>query len=232
MSAAVIFDLFHTLVSPEDMWPAGFNRERAAAGALGIDPVLFEAFWRNTGRSRYTGASVARLLESAADVQGAVVTEGALEAALELYGRYHDLALASPRPEVTAGLAALRDAGHSLALLSNADDREVARWSESPLARLISTACFSFQIGVAKPDPGAYTTVLSRLDASARSIVYVGDGGSSEFEGARRAGIQTIVCVTGFGTPGGLRTLQAIEEASHIADHTVSSVADVASYVG
>jgi len=223
----IVFDLFHTLISPEDFWPTGFSRERAAAEVLGIDAASLAAFWDGDGRSRYTGRPVVELLQEAVHLQDMEVTDEALVAALEVYGRYHDRALETPRADVITGLGTLRDAGCRLALLSNADDREVAAWPKAPLSKLVPTACFSYEMGLAKPDPGAYRTILGHLDADPQSAVFVGDGGSQEFEGARAAGIGTIVCVTGFGTSDGLRTRQSIRKAEALADTTVVSVAEL-----
>ncbi|MCB2224052.1 MAG: HAD family hydrolase [Actinobacteria bacterium] len=227
----MIFDLFCTLVSPEDVWPARFNRERAAALALEVDPAAFESFWWTDGMERYVGEPVADLLRKSASLQGLDTAAEAVAAALAVYGEYHDRALASPRSEVLTGLEGLRERGYALALLSNADDREVANWHRSPLSQLIPDALFSYQIGSVKPDLPAYEAVLSRLGVPAESVVYVGDGGSSEFEGARRAGIQHIICITGFGTEAGLRPHSAIKEASTLADVAVPSVRGIVPYL-
>lgn len=232
MACVIIFDLFHTLVSPEDHWPAGYNRERAAAEALGIDPAALAGFWDGPGRDRYTGTPVAQLLEAAVLDQGMEVKDGAMVMALEGYGRYHDRALRSPRPAVIRGLRALSEAGSALALLSNADDREVAAWRRSVLAGLIPAAWFSFEMGAAKPDPAVYRRVLAGVSGDPSSAIFVGDGGSDEFGGARAAGVGRIVCVTGFGTPDGLRRHEAISQASLLADETVDSVAELPGLLG
>lgn len=227
MPIAIIFDLFHTLVSPEDQWPTGFRREYAAAETLGIDPEMLAAFWEGPGQDRYVGRPVVDLLRRAALDQGVVPTAQALASALDVYGRYHDRSLAVPRPEVVRGLLALAGEGYRTGLLSNADDREVAAWHRSPLSELVPVACFSNAIGVVKPDPAAYGIILGRLAADPESVVFVGDGGSGEFQGAREAGIRRIVCITGFGTVNGLRPHRAIADASVLADAVIPSVADL-----
>jgi putative hydrolase of the HAD superfamily len=231
MHTAIIFDLFHTLVSPEDFWPADYSREHAAAQAMGIDTAYLAEYWGGPGRSRYLNRSVGDLLRDAAHGTGVKVGDESLAAAVKMYGRYHDDALTDPRTDVVRGLDVLKGAGYRLALLSNADDREVARWPRSPLSELIPIACFSYQIGAAKPAPEAYRAVLDQLGSHARSVVFVGDGGSQEFEGARGAGIEKIVCVTGFGTDDGLRTHRAIKEAGALANAVVSSIAEIPSII-
>ena len=231
MYTEIIFDLFHTLISPEDFWPADYSRERAAAQVLGIDDAFLAEYWNGPGRSRYLSRPVVDLFRDAAHRADVAVADESLAGALEMYGRYHDDALTAPRTDVVRGLEALREAGYRLALLSNADDREVSGWPTSPLSELIPIAGFSYRIGAAKPDPEAYRAVLDQLGNDPRSVIFVGDGGSQEFEGARRAGIERIVCVTGFGTDNGLRTHRAIERAAARADAVVSSVADLPSII-
>lgn len=227
MSTLVVFDLFQTLVSAEDWWPSDFVREVAAAERLGVDAIAFSSFWDGPARRRYVQAGVSNLMVQAAQIQGVAISAHQLDAALNVYGRYHDEALMRPRPEVLTGLEILRSAGCQLALLSNADEREVAGWSLSPLARLIPLACFSYSIGAQKPSSAAYATVLHRAGVSAASAVFVGDGGSSEFEGARQVGFGRVVCVTDFGSPKGLRPHTEIVKASELADETIASVADL-----
>lgn len=227
MSTLVVFDLFQTLVSPEDWWPSGYVRERVAAEALGVDPVAFGSFWDGPARRRYLETGVGRLMAEAALMQGVEVSADQVEEALNVYGRYHDQALANPRPEVMDGLEVLQSTGSPLALLSNADEREVAGWATSPLARLFPLACFSYLIGAEKPSATAYESVLDRSGVAAGSAVFVGDGGGREFEGARKVGFGRVICIAGFGTRNGLRPHAEIAKSSELADETIASVADL-----
>ena len=62
----------------------------------------------------------------------------------------------------------------------------------TPLAPYFSEALFSWQVGVAKPDRKIYELCASRLQRSMSSCLFVGDGGSSELQGARDAGMSPV----------------------------------------
>ena len=198
-----------------------------AAEALGVDPVAFGSFWDGPARRRYLEAGIDQLIVEAALMHGVKVSADQVEEALNVYGRYHDEALANPRPEVLDGLERLSSTGTPLALLSNADEREVACWSSSRLARLIPLACFSYSIGAEKPSAAAYEAVLDLAGVAADAAVFVGDGGSREFEGARQVGFGRVVCIAGFGKRNGLRPHAEIAKSSELADETIASVADL-----
>jgi putative hydrolase of the HAD superfamily len=65
-------------------------------------------------------------------------------------------------------------------------------WTSSPLASQFSATVFSCEQHIRKPDPAMYTAALESLGSTANDAVFVGDGGSSELEGAERLGIQAI----------------------------------------
>jgi putative hydrolase of the HAD superfamily len=102
-------------------------------------------------------------------------------------------ALLSVEPDVLALLEQLRGAGIKLALISNAGLDEIAAWSESPLAPFFATTLFSCYEGVMKPDTRIYERAAERLDVKPANCLYVGDGGSHEHEGARQAGMRTVL---------------------------------------
>ncbi|MFW5747970.1 MAG: HAD family hydrolase, partial [bacterium] len=66
-------------------------------------------------------------------------------------------------------------------------------WPGSPLEDLFDTVVFSCEAGYAKPEPEIYRIALERLGAEADEAVFIGDGSSGELEGARRAGLDTVM---------------------------------------
>jgi putative hydrolase of the HAD superfamily len=52
---------------------------------------------------------------------------------------------------------------------------------------------FSWREGCRKPDQRLYATVAERLGVPAAECWYVGDGGSREHDGARRAGMRPVL---------------------------------------
>ena len=136
-------------------------------------------------------------------------------------GRYQDMAILNPRPDIVSALRNLAHRGMKLGLLSNCDEREIRRWPDSPLAQYFNVACFSCDIGFTKPNPKAFSTVLERLETSPGKAAYVGDGGSNELEAARKARFGLVVFMEGFVASNGLRTPDELETFRRTADITI-----------
>lgn len=97
------------------------------------------------------------------------------------------------RPEILRTLDALHENGHRLCLLSNADVIDTLHWQESPLAARMDETVFSHQVHARKPDEAIYRIALERTGADPARSAFIGDGGSDEHRGAKRAGLRTIL---------------------------------------
>ena len=224
MVAGVVFDLFHTLVDPEDFRPKDFRRAEAVATILGLDKAAFQLYWESTVRMRMSAPR--REIEYVSDFLAAVGKEpsdSALAEADEALGRYQDLALLRPRDEVVKALKLLRERGLKMGILSNTYERDVREWPRSPLAGYFDSVAFSHQTGLMKPELGAYLVILGLLGVSPASCVYVGDGGSHELAGAKKAGFGRVFFMSHFVARNGLRSGQQLEEAEAEADMRVDS---------
>ena len=51
---------------------------------------------------------------------------------------------------------------------------------------------FSFEVGVAKPDPAIYLEAARRLRVDVSETCFIGDGADEELAGAERAGLHAI----------------------------------------
>ena len=102
-------------------------------------------------------------------------------------------ALLEVPPATLAGLARLAALGLPLALVSNAGLDEVEAWPDSALAPFFTAALFSCHEKVMKPDPAIYLRAAARLGVEPSRCLFVGDGGSGEHEGARNAGMRTVL---------------------------------------
>lgn len=89
-------------------------------------------------------------------------------------------------------LRLLHNKGLKLCLISNADKIDCQYWNVSPLADIFDEAIFSCDVGVLKPDKKIYDYAMGRLKTTPSESIFVGDGGSDELIGARRAGMQTV----------------------------------------
>jgi HAD superfamily hydrolase (TIGR01509 family) len=222
---AVVFDLFHTLVDPEEHRPRDFDRLGEAARIVAVDPDHLRNRWEEW---------VPDLLRSPFRPAALIVREAGrdddpslLAVVDDIIGRYQDAAILAPEPEVLDALRELRKDGVRLGLLSNAHERDVRAWDGSPLAPLFDVAGFSFRFGTAKPEPDAYRRVLEELGVDADHAAFVGDGNGGELHGAHRAGFGLVVCVTGPALRSGLRTPGEMAILAAEADVAVDSVAEI-----
>ena len=187
--AAVVFDLFHTLIDVNGA-PG-----RATSEILGLDPlvwiakIMYDAAHHALGEVEDPYESVRRI---AHEIDPSI-PEGAIREAVEVRPQRFRHALISVRPEVVEGLRRLKARGLRLGLISNAGLDEIVAWNESPLCALIDAPLFSCHERLMKPDPAIYLRAAGRLGLSARLCLYVGDGGSHEHDGARAAGMRTVL---------------------------------------
>lgn len=226
---AVVLDLFHTVVDPEDHRPAHLRRAAEVAELLGLPAGPFTTWWDGLEEERTRGTTPPnpQLFARAAAEAGVEVHADVLAEADLVYGRYQDLAIREPRPAVLDTVRELRGRGVRLALLSNAERRDTRAWLDSPLAPWFEAAVFSCDIRAVKPEPDAYTAVLEALMLPAGDVTYVGDGGSDELSGARRAGFGRVVAARWFVPANGLRTEDEQRHAERDADHVVDDVGDL-----
>jgi putative hydrolase of the HAD superfamily len=188
---AVIFELFHTLVSVTasgDPGPQPYE-------VVGVLEDEWFAAWRRHEERRLRGRC-----SSVAEIVSDVVSDLGLEPLPELCERVcatrrHRFrhALLNVRTEVLDGLQRLRTRAAKLGLMSDADFDEIASWQESPLAPLFDVALFSCYEGVAKPDPAFYRLAAQRLGVEAARCIYAGDGARDEHVGARKVGMSPVL---------------------------------------
>jgi putative hydrolase of the HAD superfamily len=187
----VIFDLFHTLLSLEVSapgWPLVHE-------ILGVSLEAWRQKLFNDTRGRLTGLirdPAAIVADIAHAIDPAIPLDRIHAAAANRTGRFA-AAFANVPAETLAVLRRLKEQGKKLCLCSNADALESAAWDGCPLAPLFDAVVFSCNEGCLKPEPEIYELCLRRLGAAPESAVYVGDGGSREREGARAAGLTTIM---------------------------------------
>jgi putative hydrolase of the HAD superfamily len=230
---AVVFDLFHTLVDPEDFRPRDFDRVGEVARALGVEPGAFRDHWEGQlaelvccpDRPADRAAAYAR-------ARGREVLPAAWADVDDILGRYQDLALEHPRPEIVGALEELRSLGYRLGLLSNAHERDVRAWERSPLRSLFDGAVFSCFLGRAKPFPAAYAAALEAVGAEAAEAAFVADGGSGELAGARRHGFGLVVLVSGPARRSGLRDATQVAALAGEADLHLPGVEDLPAVLG
>lgn len=189
--SGIVFDLFHTLCAIEIAMP---QLPPESWQIMELEEGAWSREWRASATARNTGQmrDVAQGITEAARRVFPEVSPDLVAAAIASRQAKFRQALTNVEDEVLETLAALRESGKRLALLSNADTMEVAAWPQSPLATLFDAAVFSCDAGLVKPDPQAYLEACRLAGLSPGDCVFVGDGGSDELAGARRVGMRAV----------------------------------------
>lgn len=103
-------------------------------------------------------------------------------------------------PEMYALVAQLKEKGIPVGLLSNVDERLGKLVGQFGFYEPFSPCLLSYEIGVRKPDPKAYTILLETLHLPATDIIFIDDR-SENVEQAKALGIDAIL----FESPEQLR---------------------------
>lgn len=225
---AIVFDLFHTLIDPEDHRPKDFRRSEHVADALGIERDPFWDWWRETAYPRVTG--VTHLVDEVAAYalgQGVKTSPEEIDRAVSESARYQRKAMEAPRAEVLRALEDLRGEGMKLGLLSNVEEWELRGFKSTPLWPLMDAASFSYEIGSVKPELEAYVNILRKLDADPTDTAYVANGWDDELEGARNAGFGLVVFMRGFVGSNGLSDPDELRQLASQADETIDDLGEL-----
>ncbi|WP_108251855.1 HAD family hydrolase [Planctomonas deserti] len=217
--SAVAFDLDGTLLDHRAASASAFTqlvRELGGTATPGLQQAWWDAedrhfeAWRQ-GRISFDEQRRRRLREVLPLVESASASGGGLgdrglhdgvlggrEMSDERLDRIFDVYRAAYEsawcvfPEVVAVLDAVRSAGMSVGLLTNGSERQ----QEEKLARTgirdrFDVVCTSESVGLAKPDPGAFAALCSRLGVPPADVLFVGDDYRADILGARAAGLRT-----------------------------------------
>ena len=194
----MVFDLWGTLVDelthPEANRRVYRRKTDETADLLGVDRGEFARAWSATGADRLVGRipSTEATLRHICEQLGAEPGADTVRAAAEIRYEYVRGAL-SPRPGAVETMAALRESGRRVGLISNCTEEVSRLWRSTPFAPLVDTAVLSFDAGLAKPDPRIYELALDGLEVRAERCLYVGDGSDGELTGAAEAGMTAVL---------------------------------------
>jgi HAD superfamily hydrolase (TIGR01509 family) len=187
---AVTIDAYGTLVTLRDPVRA-LKGALAERGATRDDATVRQAFERevafytlrsHTGRDR---GSLAALRAECARV----FTEAAAAEVGDFANAFIDAISFEELPGARAACAALRQAGLSLAVVSNWDIGLHDHLEQLGLADAVDAIVTSAEVGARKPAPDVFLAALARLDVAAERAVHVGDDTVDE-AGAVAAGMR------------------------------------------
>jgi putative hydrolase of the HAD superfamily len=118
-----------------------------------------------------------------------------------------------PFPEVPGVLAAARERGLRLVVLSNWDVSLHDVLAETGLAPLLDATVTSAELGRAKPDPAIFARGLELAGVAAGEALHVGDSVEHDVAGARAAGIAVrLVLRDGAAPPPGVVAVSSLSE--------------------
>ena len=132
-----------------------------------------------------------------------------------LYAHYASAPAWRVYPEVPGVLAALRERGIALAVVSNFDSRLPPLLDALGLAAFFDAVVCSGAAGAAKPDSAIFAHALEVLGVEASEALHVGDSPEADYEGARAAGIEALLVERGATA----RRAGSIPDLRGIPDH-------------
>jgi HAD superfamily hydrolase (TIGR01509 family) len=193
MIAAILFDLFETLVTEHGM---AAPRASAQGEALGLEPAAFRPAWKRKRPFVLRGRlSFADALVQIGTELGFVPDEDAVRAVRDERIRARTQVLDRVRPELVALIRTLRHQGIRLATVSNCFAEDIQAWNGCAFAPHFDCTVFSCHVGMAKPQPEIYLEATRRLGVLPAESLFIGDGGDDELAGAERAGLRAVQAV-------------------------------------
>lgn len=96
-------------------------------------------------------------------------------------------------PEVVGTLAALKQRGVALAVISNFDSRLVRILDGLGIGKCFAEIFVSSAVGYAKPQPEIFAFALAKLQLSADQALHIGDSESNDLRGANNAGVRALI---------------------------------------
>lgn len=196
---AVIFDLFHTLISLKNITTA----QPKVWDYLQISEEQWRQAIFSNAEDRLRGR-ISKPSEVIRDIVCKIdpnITRDKTKHASRLRLEQFKAALSDVHPHVLRTIKELKKQGKILGLISNADQTEVSSWEEAEISTYFDSAIFSCNVGYIKPEKQIYLQSLEQLELSSSQCLFIGDGGNDELAGAKNAGMDTTITLEFLGDP-------------------------------
>jgi putative hydrolase of the HAD superfamily len=191
MIRTVLFDLYDTLLYL-DSEIVTETRHQLAIRA-GVDPEPWDVLWRENVLDRMLGKlgsledEIRTMLQQlGADPSPALVAE---LAETEMVGWARAVTLYD---DAIPTLAALRERGLLLGLISNCSAQAGAVLERIGLAQYFDGITLSYDVGIVKPDPGIFEHAYRQLGIPPEACMFVADGAFTELDAAKRVGMIAV----------------------------------------
>ncbi|WP_395547921.1 MULTISPECIES: HAD family hydrolase [unclassified Lacrimispora] len=189
MAKAVFFDLFFTLIYPCYLIENEYD-------VIGILSSEWESYAENNilydERAKGKIRNEREIIDRIVNIMPYKVTEEQKRKILLKREERMKRALLSIDNKVLEVLGRIREKGIKIGLISNADIIDIKYWNDSPMSTFFDSVIFSCDVGILKPETEIYQLVMKSLNVKPEESIFIGDGGSNELFGARRAGMKTI----------------------------------------
>ena len=191
---AVTFDVGGTLLEP---WPSVgvvYAEVAEECGWPGISPEILDRQFAGAWRTRQTfDYSRAAWREIVGQSFSGLVPPSALAGLFpSIYERFAQRNAWRLFEDVRPTLAALRERGFKLAVISNWDERLDSLLRQFELDSCFDVILISTHVGVHKPSPEIFLRAAAQLCLPPAALLHVGDGMAEDFEGASRAGLRAL----------------------------------------
>ena len=225
MSKVICFDLFSTLV---DVGSVPQSVGRLTADILGMDREQWNALCFSEHHEICQPTVAADVIRTLVHQYHIPVDEALIQqASIERQNRFDYALQHHIQEDVLDGIKALKSNGYTLVLVSNASTAEVVAWPQSPLRSYFDHSVFSCTVGLKKPDIEIYEHACELVNATPEDCIFVGDGGSNELIGAKKAGM-TVLLMTRFLKDKKASRLGLFQE---YIDDDVSSTSEVLNWL-
>jgi putative hydrolase of the HAD superfamily len=203
---AVFLDAGNTLVSIDFEWVAGelerlglacapeALRRAEAAARPAISRAVAERGRTEGGEAfQFYLRSVLERLDAADALDAAVRAELAARLAPVLRAAGTERLWSAPMPRIHEALAALRELGLALVVVSNSDGTVERGLGAIGLRPYFDAVIDSHVVGFEKPDPRIFHAALAEARAHPERVLHVGDLYAADVVGARAAGLHALL---------------------------------------
>ena len=187
---AAVFDLFETLITE---WGHEKYTKSKMCADLGVEKDRFDIYWEEKEQDRYLGIiDFEDSILYACSQCNKDIDNATLKRVLEKRTETKSKCFEFIHPDVFELLTAIRNSGMKTAIVSNCSPEEVGVMKSSEISRYFDEIVLSCEVHMKKPDRCIYEEAAKRLGVALEECIFIGDGGSSELEGARDAGMTAV----------------------------------------
>ena len=213
---AVSFDVGGTLIEP---WPSVGHVYASVAAKFGIENIApealnrqFAAAWRARRHFDYSREAWRELVNHS--FAGLWPEAPSCECFDAMYEAFATAAPWRMFDDVLPTLAAVRARGWKLAIVSNWDDRLRPLLRELNLDEHFDVVVISQEAGFTKPSPEIFQRAVSELRLPAETILHIGDSATEDVNGARSAGMKSLLLDR--RSTGGAGTVNTLAAVFHV----------------